>query len=206
MSSKVRMPSVKCIPSESVDHCACGIQNSSCQKPQKGVQTEMCPDGRQGKNTQPSHGQIQKRRNPFRTCNPERLQNDSANSHRPDGSQQNGPCFFLQHTEADRCVGTGDHDRDHHVVQLFEYSGFLLFQNNSMIYRARCIECAAGQQKYQHGNHSSGISKELRTHQQWTGAGHYQNKACKMCDGRAGFTYLQSNGCRESAETDFAPS
>lgn len=110
-----------------VNNAADSVNDAACQKPSKCSRTESIDNLTVSEDAGPSHSDIEKRRYPFRTEYPERLENDSDCGNGPDERQQDNAGVLVEYKKTDWCVASGNQYKDHHVIPFF-HEQYLLFQ------------------------------------------------------------------------------
>ena len=93
-----------------------------------------------GKDTQPSHTDIEYGREPFRAGNPESFKKDAKDRNTPYKATEDVTGTVMQCNQADRCITSGNHNEDHHMIHLTQASVNGFGRINGMINRACCIK------------------------------------------------------------------
>lgn len=103
-----------------VNHSAHGIDDSSGQKPYECLKRKCKVDITKSKDTQPAHSDIENGGEPFRTGNPEQFEDDACQGNSPDQDKQTQSLGSAENHDTYRCVGTGNEDENHTVVDFFQ--------------------------------------------------------------------------------------
>ncbi len=140
MGAKIFESGIKNRQLQGVNNPSCSVDDASGQKPDKGAFWKRSSDFPKGQDTDPSHGDINKRRDPFRTGDPERIDDHSGNGDSPYKSQQRPAGFVTQNKNAHRCIGSGNQNENHHMVNFSENLVYLWRNIQSMINGAGCIQ------------------------------------------------------------------
>ena len=96
-----------------------------------------CCDPEQGK---PAHGNVEDRRDVFRTVDEEELDQRTDGSRDPDGDQQVFSLYILHEVQAQRRIGAGDQIKDADVVDLLERSCASFRKDEGMVGAAGAVE------------------------------------------------------------------
>ena len=75
----------------------------------------------------PSHPDVENGRYPFRAIDPEGLDQNSYNSDPPNNGKQNQSGTSFQSDQTDWSIASGDKDKDHHVIDLFQYRIYFVY-------------------------------------------------------------------------------
>ncbi len=105
---------------QGVNNPSCSVDDTPGQKPDKGAFGKRGSDFSKGQNTNPSHGNIDKGRNPFGAGDPEGIDDHACNGDSPYESQKGPAGFVTQNEDAHRGIGSGNQNENHHVVNLSE--------------------------------------------------------------------------------------
>ena len=98
-----------------------GVNDTAGQEPVKGSRSQGCDDGFEGCEANPAHGNVDHRGKPFRTVDPDGIDDDTDDRDGPDERQKAVSDRIAKDDQADRSVGAGDQNEDHHMVDLFEH-------------------------------------------------------------------------------------
>ena len=104
MRTKILMSGVKKRELQCIYDPADCVNNPTGEQPAKGSSRQAMDDRTEYKDTDPAHGNIDHRRKPFWTGDPEKFNADPDQCKRPDCDQQWVSPFRVQHQKADRCV------------------------------------------------------------------------------------------------------
>ena len=104
-----------------IDDSSDCIDNPSCKEPEESGSGHVIQDLRECQYAGPSHSDVQNGRYPFWTEDPECLDEDSYNCYAPDKCQKNPAGFTGQNKETDRGITSCDQNKNHHMVNLFQY-------------------------------------------------------------------------------------
>ena len=114
------MPGIEQGKLQGVDNAARRINESSCQQPQEGGGAQRIQQPAEDQHAYPTHGDINNGGKPFGTGNPAGFHQHARNRNPPDQGQHGVAHVAAQHDQAYRCVGAGDENKNHHMVQLAE--------------------------------------------------------------------------------------
>lgn len=118
MRAKVFVESVKYRQLERVDDTANRVDNPPSQQPAKCRVGQCAPQRAKDKQTQPAHRNINHRRKPFRTGDPQSLYQHAGDGDTPHKRQQRTAHPAAKDNQADRRVRPCDQHKNHHVVNL----------------------------------------------------------------------------------------
>ena len=116
VASEVLVLSIEDRKFQCVDDAADRVDDTTGQEPSdcgRGLSVEQlayCKDA------DPPHSDIQDRRNPLGTEDPEEFQNHSQDCDGPDGDQHGKTGFPAENQKADRSIAACDQNKDHHMV------------------------------------------------------------------------------------------
>lgn len=116
VASEVLVLSVEDRKFQCVDDAADRVDDTTGQEPSecgRGQSVEQLADC---KDADPTHSDIQDRRNPLGTEDPEEFQNHSQDCDGPDGDQHGKTGFPAENQKADRSITACDQNKDHHMV------------------------------------------------------------------------------------------
>ena len=91
-------------------------------------------------NAQPSHADIQDRRQPFGTVDPKTLKQDPQNGDGPHKSAENISDPVMKRDQAYRRITSGDHNKDHHVICFAQPAVYLFCRIYRMVNSTGCIQ------------------------------------------------------------------
>ena len=111
---------LKARPLQSVNDAAHGVEQPAGQQPAKAGGRQAGQQLGQREDAGPAHGDVQRRRHPLGAEHEKQHGGRPQQGAPPDDSQQHPAHQRRQRQQADRGIAAGDHDKDHHVVQLFE--------------------------------------------------------------------------------------
>ena len=118
---------------EGVDDTAYGVDDTARQKPQECTAGQGAPQSAEYAETYPSHSDIDERGKPLRAGDPAYIDDHADEGDSPHDGEQRIAEPVAQNDEADRCVGTGDQDKDHHMVQLAKYFQNIIFDGDAVV-------------------------------------------------------------------------
>lgn len=104
-----------------IDHAADGVDDSSGQQPSKCCRRQGVDNLAEGQYTYPAHGDVNDGGEPLGTGDPAGLDDDTGQSDSPDKSQHTPSGSVTQHYHAYRCIGSGNQDENHHMVNLAKH-------------------------------------------------------------------------------------
>lgn len=188
MGAKMPMFRIEDLQFESIDDTAYGVDDTACQKPQECTEGQSAPQSAEYAEAYPSHGDIDEGRKPLRAGDPADIDDHADESDSPYDGKQCVAKFVAQNDEADRCVGTGDQDKDHHVIQLAKYLQNIIFYCDTVIEGAGSIECDHASNKYRHGDKSGRVGADSGLHQQRRRRDQSHHHADEVSDSASGFT------------------
>ena len=186
MGTEIFVPSVKYRQLHSVNNAADGVNNAAGQKPQKSAcgQCVQNPGKRQEAN--PAHANIKDRRNPLGAVDPKGFKNNACQGNGPDQNQHSVANGAAYGDNAYRRIGSGNKDKDHHMIQLFQTPVYLIINIQRMVNGAGGIQGDHADDKDRQGNYVDHVRSR---------GGFYDQRKCgqeshkpsdKMCNGAAG--------------------
>ena len=101
---------------QGIDHTADGIDDAAGEQPCKGRWCECCHDLADRHDAYPAHRDVDHGGEPLRAVDPEGIDDDAYDGDAPDKGQHPVAGLISEDDQAHRCVGSGDQDEDHHVV------------------------------------------------------------------------------------------
>ena len=99
-----------------VDHTADGIDDAAGEKPCESGRCESGNDLADRHDAYPAHRDVDHGGEPLRAVDPEGIDDDAYDGDAPDKGQHPVAGLISEDDQAHRCVGSGDQDEDHHVV------------------------------------------------------------------------------------------
>ena len=110
-----------------IDHTADGIDDAAGEKPCESGRCESGNDLADRHDAYPAHRDVDHGGEPLRAVDPEGIDDDAYDGDAPDKGQHPVAGLISEDDQAHRCVGSGDQDEDHHVVdfsqQLVDFWG-----------------------------------------------------------------------------------
>ncbi len=116
VASEVLVLSVEDRKFQCVDDAADRVDDTTGQEPSECGRSQSVEQLADCKDADPTHSDIQDRRNPLGTEDPEEFQNHSQDCDGPDGDQHGKTGFSTENQKADRSIAACDQDKDHHMV------------------------------------------------------------------------------------------
>ena len=107
---------------QGVDHAAHGVDDATRQKPSEGLARKGRDDLSKGEHADPAHGNVDQGRKPLGAGNPQRVDEDAHGGNAPYQCQKEPAGAVAQNQHADRRVGPGDQDKDHHMICLAQHT------------------------------------------------------------------------------------
>ena len=154
MRTEIFVPGVKNRELQAVNNTTDRINDAAGQKPSKTGSGKGVKNGQKGQDTEPPHADIQYRRYPFGTGNPAGLEDNAQKRNTPYADAEGVAQTVVKGDQADRRIASGDHDKDHHVVEFAKPAVYLLGGIYGMVNGAGCIE-------KDHGQYENGQSKHM---------------------------------------------
>ena len=133
MGAEKGMSVVKQGKFQRIDNPSHRINNSPGQEPQESAFGQRIPQLAEYKHTDPSHGNVNHGRKPFGTGDPAGIDEHTDDGDAPHKSQERISLAAAQHDETYRRVGTGDQNKDHHMVYFPENAQSPSFQIDCVI-------------------------------------------------------------------------
>ena len=128
-----------------INDTADGVDNTAGEEPVKCTRSEGGHNGFDRSEAYPAHGNVDQRRKPFRTVDPQGVDDDSDKCDGPDESQKAVAHRVSQDDQADRSISSGDQNENHHMINFFQH--FVeLFGN------IECVVCSAGRVEKDHAD------------------------------------------------------
>ncbi len=142
-----------------VDDAARRVDQPAGQQPDERAPRHCLQDAGDRQQTDPAHGDIEDRGEPFGAIDPEGFDQNARDGDDPDQGQQRPADAAAQHHYADRGVGTRDQDEDHHVVDLAQHAVHLRGNVKGMVNGAGRVQQdhAGGENGQGRGRGHSGI-------------------------------------------------
>ena len=103
---------------QGIDHTADGIDDTACQKPAEGSMREHVPECSEDTETYPAHGNVDNGRKPLGTGDPAGFQNHAKKGDSPYYGKKCVAQLSAEDDQTDRCIGTCDQHKDHHMIDL----------------------------------------------------------------------------------------
>ena len=180
---------------QGVNDSADGVNNSSGQQPAKTCAGERMDNPGEGEYADPAHGDIKQGGEPFGTGNPAGFNQDSGSSDSPDQGEQAPAGFITQDNHADRGVGSGNQNENHHMVKLAQFFIDLRRDIQSMVNGAGSIEKNHAGNENGKCSHMDGAGFPGRFKQQRR-SGKSRGKHCdKMGNGTSGVFNMDVHQC-----------
>ena len=104
-----------------IDDAADGVYDPASQKPAEGPVRQCADDLGHSQDAYPAHGDVDHRGEPFGTGDPQGTDEDAGDGDSPNKSHEGPSSLVTENHQADRCVGSGNQDVDHHMVNLPEH-------------------------------------------------------------------------------------
>lgn len=143
-----------------VDHAAHRVDDTARKKPQEGAAGQRVPQGAEYAKAYPSHGDVDEGRKPLRASDPADIDDHADDGDPPYDGKQRVAEPVAQNDETDGCVGTGNQNKDHHVVQLAKYFQNIIFYGDAVVKSAGSIKRDHASDKYRHGDKSDMIGAD----------------------------------------------
>ena len=137
---------------QGVDHTADCVDDTACEKPEKGTVRQGIPKCAKYSKADPAHGNVDDRGKPLGTGDPAGLDGYADQSNSPDNGEQCVAGFSTENNETDRGVGTGDQNKDHHVVKLTKDAQNAVSDGYTVVYGAGAVESNHAAHKDCHGD------------------------------------------------------
>lgn len=118
--SEILVSGIKDRQLQGVDHTADGVDDPTSQQPAKSGFGQCVDDREKGQDTQPAHSNVQYRGNPFGAGYPESLKKDSKDCSGPYQGAKGVSNRIVKDDQADWGVASCYHNKDHHMIQLFQ--------------------------------------------------------------------------------------
>ncbi len=186
MGAKVLMSGVEKGQLERIDDAADGIDDTAGYKPEKSCARQGSDQRNHGEDTEPSHGDVDQRRKPFWTGDPESFDQDSGDGGSPDQKKERITDGIPQRDHTDRCITSGDQDKDHHMIDFAKNAVNFLGYVQRMIDGARAVE-------QDHAERENGKRRDRMSavfvrgeYKKRCGSRRCQDHTDKMSDGAAG--------------------
>ena len=178
-----------------IDYATHCIDDTACQKPQKGCGTQGIEKASEYQHTYPSHGDINDGGKPFGAGDPAKFDEHTDQCDSPDESQQGIAQIAAQNDEAHGGVGTGDEHEDHHVVQFAEDAQVFSGQVYTVVCGAGALEQNHARHKDGHGSEASPAGGDTCFYQQRHCGEECHHHTDEMSNCASGFSYcnLHSN-------------
>ena len=120
MASEVLVTVVEDRELQRVDHAADGVDVAPGKEPSELGGRQVIQNLAECKHAYPAHADVEHRRHPFRTVDPEAFDDDSGDRDAPYKSEKGKTGPAVQHQKAHRGVASCDQYEDHHVVDLLQ--------------------------------------------------------------------------------------
>lgn len=147
VGAEVFVPGIKERDLQAVDDSAYGIDDAAGQQPSEACSGKCAENWNKCQHAKPSHSDIQNRGYPFGTVDPEAFQDNAEKGNCPDQSTEDVSQFIMKSNEAYRCVASGNHNKDHHMVHFAEPAVDLFCRINGVINSTCRIEQEHSQDK-----------------------------------------------------------
>ena len=97
-----------------------GVNDTAGKEPVKSARSQGSNNALDRSEANPAHGDIDHRREPFRTVDPESIDHDADDRDEPDQCQKAIANGISKDDQTDRSISAGDQYKDHHMIDLFK--------------------------------------------------------------------------------------
>lgn len=122
MGAEIFMKRIKNRKLQGINHAADGIDDAACKKPAKRSMGKRVPKRSKYQKANPSHSNVNCGRKPFRTGNPNHIDEHSGDGNAPYKGKQGIPHTSAKHDQAYGSVGTGNQYKYHHMVNFAKHA------------------------------------------------------------------------------------
>ena len=184
--SEIPVPVVKQGELHGIDDSPQGVDDAAGQKPEKSRLRQGLDDLGDGQNAHPAHGDVYEGGEPLGAGDPAGVDQDAHCGDSPHQGQQGPAGPVAQDDHADRGVGSGNEDEDHHVIDFPQQPVDLRRDVQGVIDGAGAVKPHHAEDKDGQGCDMHLPFAPPRLEKKGSGCGSSQQHGNKMGDGAAG--------------------